>query len=47
MANTNVIEHHFSLLEQTFMENNLKNSPERTVNVDETGMNMDARIATL
>lgn len=43
MANTNVVEHHFLLLEETFMENSHMNSPERILNLDETGMNIDAR----
>ena len=36
--NSETLEHYFALLKKTLEENNLKNSPQRIYNVDESGV---------
>ena len=41
--NSETIEHYFALLKKTLEENNLKNSPQRIYNVDESGVPLDPK----
>ena len=41
--NSETLEHYFTLLKKTLEENNLKNSPQRIYNVDESGVPLDPK----
>ena len=41
--NSETLEHYFTLLKNTLEENNLKNSPQRIYNVDESGVPLDPK----